>query len=295
MPHVDRAECGVCPRCRLTVFSTPDSAPDSCPHCGDSLETTPRRVFEMGSDGRSQLGAAKRVARSEPRAEQADGDRSGTSGPAPEAAPTVSGAAVAEKPRRTPDAPVAEAGGGRRRDSAAARVAELEAEVRMLKAEARKLARLAHSDALTGLPNRRALEPALTRELARAARLEQPLCLAVIDLDHFKAVNDTQGHQAGDRLLREATAAWDRQLRAEDMLARNDGDEFTVLLANCQLEEASELIERLRAATPTGQTCSAGVVCWDGSEPPEALIARGDRALYAAKHAGRDLAIAAHP
>ena len=169
----------------------------------------------------------------------------------------------------------------------------LKANARRLKAKTRELSQLAHTDALTGLPNRRALEAALVRELARAQRLAQPLCLAIVDLDHFKVVNDTHGHQAGDRLLRQAAAAWDRQLRAEDMLARNDGDEFTVLLSSCPLEAACEVIERLRAATPGQQTCSAGVVDWDGSEPPEALTARADQALYAAKHAGRNLTITA--
>lgn len=166
------------------------------------------------------------------------------------------------------------------------RIAELEAEVR-------RLGELAHTDALTGLPNRRALEAALARELARSARAGQPLCLAVLDLDHFKAVNDVHGHPRGDQLLCEAAVAWRAELRADDLLARNYGDEFATVLPNCPPEEATEVIERLRAATPAGQTCSAGLVRWDGRESTEAIGARADRALYAAKQAGRNLTIAA--
>jgi diguanylate cyclase (GGDEF)-like protein len=166
------------------------------------------------------------------------------------------------------------------------RIAELEAEVR-------RLGELAHTDGLTGLPNRRALEVALERELARSARAGQPLCLAALDLDHFKGVNDAHGHPGGDQLLREAAVAWRAELRADDLLARNYGDEFTAVLPNCRLEEAAEVIERLRAATPAGQTCSVGLVRWDGRESTEAIGARADRALYAAKQAGRNLTIAA--
>jgi diguanylate cyclase (GGDEF)-like protein len=279
MPHLE------CPRCRLGVDrSASDRADNRCPRCGESLQSASEPGFERGAGGLGHSSPAQ--ARGRPALETAAG-LEGNRRPA--------AVAAGQAWRRTGGSSGAIGGAVPGPRSATDRVTQLEAEVRRLEAKARRLAQLAHTDALTGLPNRRALEQALARELARAKRLPQPLCLAMIDLDHFKAVNDTHGHQTGDRLLREATAAWDRQLRAEDVLARNDGDEFTVLLANCPLEAASELIERLRAATPEGQTCSAGVVGWDGSEAPEALIARADRALYAAKHAGRDLAITAHP
>ena len=89
---------------------------------------------------------------------------------------------------------------------------------------------LARSDALTGLPNRRALDDQLPRDMARALRAESPLCLAIIDIDHFKAYNDTHGHLAGDAVLRECASAWDAALRGEDTILRFGGEEFLVVL-----------------------------------------------------------------
>ena len=110
----------------------------------------------------------------------------------------------------------------------------------------------------------------------------------MLDLDRFKHFNDDRGHQAGDRLLKQATSAWCEQLRSSDMLARYGGEEFAVLLPGCTLRDAEALLERLRAAMPEEQTVSAGVACWDGSESAEELVGRADSALYAAKRAGRD-------
>ena len=155
------------------------------------------------------------------------------------------------------------------------------------------LARQARTDELTALPNRRAWDEALERELSRAQRTEQPLCLALLDLDHFKSYNDTRGHQAGDAHLRRTAAAWRRQLRAVDVLARYGGEEFGVLLPATGLAEATDAIDRVRVATPHGETASAGVVQWDGHESADALLARADAALYQAKEAGRALTQAA--
>jgi diguanylate cyclase (GGDEF)-like protein len=170
--------------------------------------------------------------------------------------------------------------------------------LRMLAAEAALaidradlLARLevsARTDDLTGLPNRRAWEEQLPRELARAAREEAPVCVAMLDLDHFKDYNDDSGHQAGDRLLKQSAAAWTTQLRTTDMLARYGGEEFALVLPGCTLADGQLLVERLRAAMPDGQTVSAGIAQWDGEETPELLVGRADRALYAAKKGGRD-------
>lgn len=155
------------------------------------------------------------------------------------------------------------------------------------------LAEVARTDDLTELPNRRAWDEALGRELARAGREATSLCVGLVDLDRFKRYNDHHGHQAGDRLLRQLAVAWGAELRATDVLTRYGGEEFALALPGCELGDARLLVERLRAATPEDQTCSAGLVRWDGSESAEALFARADRALYEAKEAGRDRIVAA--
>jgi diguanylate cyclase (GGDEF)-like protein/PAS domain S-box-containing protein len=151
-----------------------------------------------------------------------------------------------------------------------------------------EVAALARSDALTGLPNRRALDEQLPREMARARRAESSLCLAIIDLDRFKDFNDENGHLAGDAMLRECAIAWDSQLRGADTIVRYGGEEFLVVIPDAGIEEAAELIERLRAATPDEQTCSAGLAGWDFSESADELVDRADSALYRAKAAGRN-------
>jgi diguanylate cyclase (GGDEF)-like protein len=114
----------------------------------------------------------------------------------------------------------------------------------------------------------------------------------MLDLDHFKAYNDTHGHQAGDRLLKAAAAAWREVLRPGDLLARYGGEEFVAVLADCPPQEARAVAERLRRSTPSGETCSIGVATWDGAEAVDALVRRADEALYAAKRAGRDRVVA---
>jgi diguanylate cyclase (GGDEF)-like protein/PAS domain S-box-containing protein len=149
---------------------------------------------------------------------------------------------------------------------------------------------MARTDPLTGLANRRLWDERLAVERARAARYERPLCVAAIDLDRFKPYNDTYGHQAGDALLREATAAWRGVLRGADLLSRLGGDEFALLLPDCDLGCAEAIVSRLQAMTPgvaEGVGCSAGLVRWAAGETAEAVIARADAALYAAKADGR--------
>jgi diguanylate cyclase (GGDEF)-like protein len=155
-----------------------------------------------------------------------------------------------------------------------------------------RLERVARTDALTGLPNHRAWEEELPREVARAGREGTPLCVAILDLDHFKAYNDRHGHQAGDLLLKEIAAAWQERLRATDLLARYGGEEFSLALPGCLAVEAESLIERLREAMPHGETCSAGVAWWDGEESSQALFGRADAALYDAKARGRNRSVA---
>lgn len=153
--------------------------------------------------------------------------------------------------------------------------------------------KVARTDDLTGLPNRRAWDEALERELARARRESTPLCLGLIDLDRFKAFNDEHGHQAGDRLLKEIAALWRSELRTTDVLARYGGEEFALALPGCSSQDGAVLLERLRAATPGEQTCSAGLVVWDASETAERLFGRADAALYEAKESGRDRTVIA--
>jgi len=156
-----------------------------------------------------------------------------------------------------------------------------------------RLERMAHTDDLTGLVNRRAWNRALEREVARARREDEPLAVAMLDLDRFKSYNDRHGHQAGDRVLREAASAWRAVLRESDLLARYGGEEFAVALPGCDLERAEDLVDRLRQATPAGQSCSAGLAWWDGVESADRLLGRADAALYDAKQAGRNRTVVA--
>src|SRR4051794_3972990 len=157
-----------------------------------------------------------------------------------------------------------------------------------------QLSGLALTDPLTGVPNRRAWDLQLERVVAEARGTHRPMCVAMLDLDHFKAFNDSRGHQAGDRLLKEAVAAWRAVLRPADVLARYGGEEFAVVLPNCSADAALAVLERLREATPSEQTCSAGVAQWNATETADELVQRADAALYAAKDAGRDRIAAAN-
>jgi GGDEF domain-containing protein len=147
-----------------------------------------------------------------------------------------------------------------------------------------RVGRMARIDALTGVHNRRVWDQELPRELARGARSGQPVCVALIDLDNFKAYNDQHGHQAGDRLLKAAAAVWRSSLRKSDLLVRYGGEEFALLLPDCGLDDAMEIAERLRTSQPEG----TGVAAWDTKETETELVRRADQALYAAKTGGRN-------
>ncbi len=167
---------------------------------------------------------------------------------------------------------------------------QLEAERETLLARVEAMAR---TDELTGLANRRALDEEIRRELARSQRLGHQVTVAMLDVDHFKAYNDRRGHPAGDALLREAANAWRIAIRETDFIAHYGGEEFVVILPGCPPGNAPDVLQRLRDATPDGQTVSGGVATWDRSETSECLLARADSALYEAKRAGRDRLVAA--
>jgi diguanylate cyclase (GGDEF)-like protein len=165
--------------------------------------------------------------------------------------------------------------------------------VRQRELLAARLELTARTDALTGLPNRRAWDEDLEREILHAARTETPLCVALLDLDDFKQFNDLNGHPAGDSHLKEVAALWRNRLRCADLIARHGGEEFAVLLTATDASQAQEVIETLRDCVPLDETVSAGLAQWDGTESGAELFARADAALYEAKRSGRDRTVQA--
>ncbi len=163
---------------------------------------------------------------------------------------------------------------------------------------ARQLSWQASHDSLTGLINRREFELRL-RDLLESARNDGARhALLYLDLDHFKVVNDSCGHAAGDEMLRQLTAVMQLNMRGSDALARLGGDEFGVLLTACPLEQAVRIANAMREAVREfrfvwearsfGVSVSAGLVDIDGSEPAENVLAAADRICYEAKSRGRD-------
>lgn len=159
---------------------------------------------------------------------------------------------------------------------------------------------LALRDALTGIPNRRAILEELEREIERARRTETTLAIAIIDLDHFKAINDEYGHLAGDEVLRHCVEQLKKRLRQTDRLGRYGGEEFLLMMPGASVEGAFAAVEELREAISNsntlfgehsiGQSFSAGV--WVGlpsaDDNGNSLIAQADAALYECKAAGRN-------
>ena len=147
------------------------------------------------------------------------------------------------------------------------------------------------TDTLTRLPNRRAFELALTRELSRAERYGTPFSLVLVDLDRFKQINDTLGHDHGDEVLRRVARFLVEGVRREDVVARWGGEEFALLLPSTRASDALRLAERLRQALEDldlGVTASFGVAEYLPGESEEALFRRADQALYRAKERGRN-------
>jgi diguanylate cyclase (GGDEF)-like protein len=174
---------------------------------------------------------------------------------------------------------------------------ESEARNRALQAANAQIARLARIDPLTGLTNRRVLTETLPREVERARRGGHSLAVVMIDLDHFKRVNDRWGHDAGDRLLVSVGGLLIARLRQTDLAVRLGGEEFALLLPETNAAQAASLAEELRQrltqaadhGLPEPQTASLGVAVWSPTDiGPDDLLRRADRALYTAKKLGRN-------
>jgi diguanylate cyclase (GGDEF)-like protein len=165
----------------------------------------------------------------------------------------------------------------------------------------RELERLSISDGLTGLFNHRHMQEVVHEEFERAKRTGEPLSVVMFDIDHFKAINDTYGHQAGDRVLQELAEILRRTAREIDKLGRYGGEEFIAVLPETSIDAAATFAERVRErvarhpfavgrAEPLHLTISAGAATYPhaGVYNPRTLVQKADQAMYAAKAAGRN-------
>lgn len=179
-----------------------------------------------------------------------------------------------------------------------ARADQAEQEQQRLRQQAAELGRMAHEDALTGLNNRRHAEIALPLLFERARQEEHPIALGLVDVDHFKQVNDALGHGVGDQVLQQVAQLLRRQLRSADLLARVGGEEFMLVFVGVAPAQAQDICERLRAAiaahgwgdlAPTlAVTASIGLAAGLPPDQPRQLVEMADLALYAAKRGGRN-------
>ena len=149
---------------------------------------------------------------------------------------------------------------------------------------------MAITDALTGVANRRALDAALPRMLYRRSRQEGNVSLILIDLDHFKTVNDKFGHLVGDEVLKSFSRTASREIRQDDLLVRWGGDEF-LIVSESGIEGALRVADEIRkrhAGIESRVTLSMGIAVADDNDIPESLLKKADQALYEAKEGGRD-------
>jgi len=152
------------------------------------------------------------------------------------------------------------------------------------------------TDPLTGINNRRGLDDALAAQFAMMSRYDQEFSLAIFDIDHFKKLNDEQGHLQGDRTLKELARLLDEFARETDVVARYGGEEFVIVMPQTNLEGACTLSERLRARVEhqMGLTISGGVAGALDGDTRDSLFSRADEALYSAKASGRNCVYAHH-
>lgn len=175
--------------------------------------------------------------------------------------------------------------------------------INQLESELQHISEKIHEDHLTGVLNRRGLDFAFEREIARAKRQQQSLCYALLDIDNFKKLNDTHGHKAGDDAIRFLIASIKTATRADDIVARYGGEEFVVLLPDTKLKDAVEIISRVRRNLTKHYflhennrlliTFSAGIAECGDHETQDAVFKRADEALYRAKKSGKNLILEA--
>jgi diguanylate cyclase len=180
---------------------------------------------------------------------------------------------------------------------------EAEERVKKLEEELEQVSEKMHEDQLTGALNRRGMDEAMDRELKRADRQQTPVSLSLLDIDNFKQLNDTLGHQAGDQALVHLTTVIKETLRPTDEVARYGGEEFIIIMSETALEEAMATVTRLQRELTKKFflhnndrkliTFSAGVALRIAHETAEDLIARADKAMYQAKKAGKNRVVAA--
>ncbi len=166
-----------------------------------------------------------------------------------------------------------------------------------------RLELMATSDSLTGMPNRQAFDVVVGTYLNDARRNQEPLSMLMMDIDHFKSINDLHGHLAGDQVLIAVAACLRANLREVDFICRWGGEEFLILLKNCDAEDALQVSEKLRLAIETlvveykkellQVTASFGVSQWRPEELVDALIERADTVLFQAKYIGRNRSLVA--
>jgi diguanylate cyclase (GGDEF)-like protein len=181
------------------------------------------------------------------------------------------------------------------------RIADLEAELDLRNLELNEARRAAEHDPLTGTLNRSGFDRRLERHMTRSRQSGEPLSLLMLDLDHFKSLNDTYGHPAGDKVLRSVARTLERQLRVEDLVGRLGGEEFAVMLPRNDPREAARIADRLREAIASkvfvssgrrfSVTTSIGVTTYRPGEGAHAMLERADKALYRAKEGGRNQVI----
>lgn len=185
----------------------------------------------------------------------------------------------------------------------AARVASLERQTSELHRSLHQEQTRSQLDALTGIPNRGALDSRMAEEINRWKRFRDPVTVLVWDLDRFKSINDTYGHRAGDRVLQEVAKCFAARIRATDVLARFGGEEFVMLLVGTQMAEATKVANELRESvhglrfhfrdTPVKVTTSCGMTELRDGDTAETVFDRADAALYKAKDGGRNMCVAA--